>query len=215
MQRDFSNSTEQEHFNAQLNSASTNPAPLSATQFTRWLLALLVLSCSLLGAVLYLSLNGVPQTQAKLMAVYSGAQEEISGWLAEVNRPATPSAPSAPVVASQAGQEDAAPQGNSAATEPRVTAEASTNEAPVTKVDSQVGACSNNNGPLAQAHATVLQELVSMFNGVLGKMLAITMLLMGAAIAVVKQDPVPALTGAMGSGMLYMGPAVQVALFGC
>ncbi len=63
--------------------------------------------------------------------------------------------------------------------------------------------------------ARLMDTVVSMTNGILGKMLSVTMLLMGGAVAVVKNDPLPALTGVMGATVLGFGPSVIQGVLGC
>ncbi|WP_018234312.1 TraA family conjugative transfer protein [Thioalkalivibrio thiocyanodenitrificans] len=51
-------------------------------------------------------------------------------------------------------------------------------------------------------------------SGALGIGLAITMLLVGAAMGVAKNSPLPALSGIAGAAILYWGPGVIKAIMG-
>lgn len=51
-------------------------------------------------------------------------------------------------------------------------------------------------------------------NGALGTGLAITMLLMGGAIGVAKNSPMPALTGVAGAAFLHWGPSIITSIMG-
>lgn len=56
--------------------------------------------------------------------------------------------------------------------------------------------------------------LLGWTNGVLGKVLALSMLLVGCAVGVTKNSPILALTGAMGASFISFGPAMVAGIVG-
>ncbi len=58
------------------------------------------------------------------------------------------------------------------------------------------------------AFNTYYQTVLGWTNGALGTGLAITMLLMGGAMGVAKNSPMPALSGVAGAAFLHWGPQI-------
>lgn len=61
---------------------------------------------------------------------------------------------------------------------------------------------------------TFYQTVRDWTGGALGTGLAVTMLLMGGAIGVAKNSPMPALTGVAGAAFLHWGPEVIESIMG-
>lgn len=75
--------------------------------------------------------------------------------------------------------------------------------------------CVSSSGPFAGGPEAAVQSYAGVLEGALGKALALAMLLMGGAIAVVRNNPMSAITGVMGAGFISFGPRVIMAVLGC
>jgi conjugal transfer pilus assembly protein TraA len=71
-----------------------------------------------------------------------------------------------------------------------------------------------NTMPPDPAFQQMFDTVMSWSTGPLGTGLATTMLLMGGAIAVAKNTPMPALTGVMGAAFLHFGPSIMMNIMG-
>lgn len=71
-----------------------------------------------------------------------------------------------------------------------------------------------NTLPPDPAFQQMFDTIMSWSTGPLGTALATTMLLMGGAIAVAKNSPMPVLTGVAGAAFLHFGPSVMMNLMG-
>ncbi len=60
-----------------------------------------------------------------------------------------------------------------------------------------------------------IQAYVNVLSGTLGKVLTLLLLLTSAAIAVVKNNPMPVITGVASAAFISFGPTVILGVFGC
>lgn len=70
-------------------------------------------------------------------------------------------------------------------------------------------------GELAASQARMLEGLIGMAAGPLGRAMGLASLLMGGALAVAKNSPVPAVMGVLNALMLTVVPSIMAGMMGC
>lgn len=175
-----------------MSSSIENRQDPNAKAFIRSMWKLLLLACAVLAASVYVQSIGVEQTKKNLLAMAQKAESVTEQFKLEL--PMAKAEEASERRTAYAAKADSGPEAEERVAAPATTAARSS---PLTGSDE-----------LAAGQAAVAQELLDLLEGPLGKLMGLSMLLVGLAVAVSKADFVVAGISVVSSSALMLTPTL-------